>query len=109
MHPIIVFPSHDTKNYLKKFNTAVLFQLMIQLQNKEGISLTAVHQYLLQLQTPIIIRMPCITKWLGDVNVSDMNETLTHLCFQVTITEMWLSFTRTPKILPFPVYNTWGK
>jgi len=44
MHPIIVFPSHDTKNYLKKCNNAVLFQLMIQLQNKEGISLTAVHQ-----------------------------------------------------------------
>jgi hypothetical protein len=81
---------------------------MIQLQNKEGISLMVVHQYLLQLQTPIIIRMPCISEWLGDVNVSDM-ETPTHLCFQVTITEMWLSITRSPKILPFLVYNTWGK
>ena len=76
------------KTILKKCNTAVLFQLMIQLQDKEGISLTAVHQYILQLQTSIIIRMLCISEWLGDVNVSHMNETLTNLCFQVTITEM---------------------
>jgi len=29
-----------------------------------GISLMAVHQWLLQLQTPIIIRMPCIPSWV---------------------------------------------